>query len=97
MRSPRARRSSGPEALEYRRAHPATPLIPLDWNMAPTDGPTFRAALAAIPGLGGIPVLVLTADSRVHDKACTPDDVACLKKPVNLAQLFALVARFYRS
>jgi CheY-like chemotaxis protein len=88
--------ASGPEGLDYLRAHPNTPLVLLDWNMAPMDGPTFRAALASVPELAAIPVVVLTADSRVHDKACTPDYVACLKKPVNLTQLFELVRRFYR-
>lgn len=78
---------SGREALDYLRAHPQTPLILLDWNMAPMDGPTFRAALAAIPELAGIPVVVLTADSRVLEKARSADYAACLKKPVDLPQL----------
>ncbi|HEY5937329.1 MAG TPA: response regulator [Kofleriaceae bacterium] len=87
---------SGPEALDYLRAHPLTPLILLDWNMAPMDGPAFRAAIAAIPELASIPVIVLTADTRVLEKARGSDYAACLKKPVNLPRLFALVTRFCR-
>ena len=88
--------SSGPEALEYLRAHPQTPLILLDWNMAPMDGPTFRAAIAAIPELASIPVVVLTADTRMLEKARGSDYAACLKKPVSLPRLFALVTRYCR-
>ena len=84
--------ASGPEGLDYLRAHPTTPLVLLDWNMLPMDGPRFRAALAAIPEIAAIPVVLLTADSRVLDKAHAADYLACLKKPIDLDALFALVS-----
>lgn len=83
----------GSAALGYLRAHPAPPLILLDWNMAPMNGARFLEELARDPQLAAIPVVLLTADSRVDAKA-RPGLAGHLIKPVELEVLFEVVAKF---
>jgi CheY-like chemotaxis protein len=80
----------GSEALGWLRANPPPPLVLLDWNMAPMSGPKFMEALAAEP-FAQLPVVLLTADARIEEKAKTAPYVGHLKKPVKLDDLFALV------
>jgi len=87
---------TGEEGLAYLRTHPNTPLVLLDWNMLPMGGEPFRDAMRAVPDLSGIPIALLTADSRVLENVNATDFAACLKKPVNLEALFAVVARYWR-
>jgi two-component system response regulator FlrC len=84
----------GQKALEYLRSHPAPPLILLDWNMGPMNGPQFMVEAAKDPVLSKIPVVLLTADIRASDKAKTNGFVGYLKKPVDLDALFETLRRF---
>jgi CheY-like chemotaxis protein len=86
--------SDGQAALDWLRAHPAPPLILLDWNMAPMNGPQFMAAVATDPKLAKIPVVLMTADARAPEKSRSGAFVGCLVKPVNLDALFAFVHRY---
>jgi two-component system, chemotaxis family, chemotaxis protein CheY len=85
----------GGEALGYLATHPKTPLVLLDWNMAPMNGEQFMEERAKAPALQLVPVVLLTADARV-----APERLAGLaghlKKPVDLDALFALVAKHCR-
>lgn len=84
----------GREALEYLRSHPAPPLILLDWNMAPVNGPQFMAEMAKDPALSKIPVVLLTADARAPEKSTSASFAGYLMKPVDLNALFGFLARY---
>jgi CheY-like chemotaxis protein len=86
----------GQEALDYLRANPAPPVILLDWNMAPMSGPQFMAEVAKDAALSKIPVVLLTADSRVTGKATPAGFAGTLSKPVMLEDLFAVISRYCR-
>jgi CheY-like chemotaxis protein len=86
--------NNGQAALEYLRAHPAPPLILLDWNMAPINGAQFMTAIATDPSLSRIPVVLLTADPRAPEKATSHPFAGYLVKPVPLDALFALVSQY---
>ena len=90
---PTAEASDGGEGLAYLRANDVT-LILLDWNMAPIDAPAFMAQLVTIERARSLPVILLTADSRVTSKGPLAGYVATLKKPVNLEKLFELARRY---
>jgi CheY-like chemotaxis protein len=84
--------AEGSAALDYLRTSPRPALILLDWNMAPMNGAQFLAELRKEPGLSTIPVVLLTADSRVNEH--DPAFVGYLRKPIDLERLFAIVARY---
>jgi CheY-like chemotaxis protein len=84
----------GIEALQYLRAHAPPRLILLDLMMPRCDGPTFRAEQKKDPELAGIPVVVLSADSRIADKSRALEAAGFLRKPVDLEDLTSVVARY---
>jgi CheY-like chemotaxis protein len=88
-----AEASDGTDALEYLRDHEVS-LVLLDWNMAPMDAPAFMAEVARNERLRAIPVVLLTADSRVSSRTPMPGYAASLKKPVKLDKLFDLARQF---
>ena len=83
----------GQEALDYLRSHPVPPLVLLDWNMTPVNGPQFMAEAAKDPALSKVPVVLLTADARALEQS-KAGFVGCLTKPVSLDALFEVVARY---
>jgi two-component system, chemotaxis family, chemotaxis protein CheY len=83
----------GLEALRYLAAEPPPCLILLDWMMPRCDGPTFRRQQLADPALATIPVVLLTADPRVAEKAREIGAIAHLRKPIDLEDLLAIIAR----
>ena len=88
-----AQARDGLEALRYLDAHPAPPLILLDWNMAPMNGDQFMNEFCRQPRSAHIPVVLLTADARAEEKAANRF-VGHLKKPLNLEELFAFVEQY---
>jgi len=84
---------TGAEGLAYLGEHDVC-LVLLDWNMAPMDAPAFMLALRDVERARTTPVALLTADSRISSRGVVEGFVACLKKPVDLDTLFALVARY---
>jgi CheY-like chemotaxis protein len=87
--------TNGRDALHYLRSHaPPPPLILLDWNMAPMNGPEFMAEVATDPLLSRIPVVLLTADARASEKANHHRFVGYLRKPVDLDALFGIVGQY---
>jgi CheY-like chemotaxis protein len=86
----------GPAGLAHLRSQPNTPLVLLDWNMAPMNGAAFLDEVAKEPGLAHVPIVLVTADSRVSDPGRARAGVEVLKKPVDLDELFALLARYMR-
>jgi CheY-like chemotaxis protein len=85
--------ADGQDALDYLRSNPTTPLVLLDWNMAPMNGPQFMAETAKDPSLSNIPVVLLTADARAAQKSKN-GFMDYLVKPVNLDALFAVIVRY---
>jgi CheY-like chemotaxis protein len=83
----------GLEALRYLRAHPPPSLILLDWMMPRCDGPTFRAAQLGDPALAEIPVVILSADRLIAEKARHLRTTGVLQKPVQLSALLETIER----
>jgi CheY-like chemotaxis protein len=84
----------GIEALAYLRSHAHPRLILLDLMMPRCDGATFRAEQRKDSALAAIPVVVLSADSRIVDKSRALDAAGYLKKPVDLERLTNVIAKY---
>jgi two-component system, chemotaxis family, chemotaxis protein CheY len=88
----------GRDALEKLRGLPELPaMILLDLMMPNMDGLQFRAAQQGDPALSSIPVIVLSADSQVKQKAATLGVAGCMAKPVRITDLLKVVERFARA
>src|SRR5512138_3705805 len=57
-------------------------LIIVDANMPYMDGPEFVAALRSDPEMSDIPVVFLTSDEDIVDRAKDLGAFACLTKPI---------------
>ena len=87
----------GQEALDYLGAAPAPGVILLDWMMPRCDGATFRKRQLANPAYAGIPVVILTADTRVEARRHTMDTAAVLLKPVEITDLVGVLSKLTAS
>lgn len=86
--------SNGEEALEL-LAHMEPPgVIVLDLSMPVMDGAEFRARQLADPALSEIPVVLVSADAELREKAEILHVAAAMRKPVDLNVLGATVARY---
>ena len=83
----------GQEALDYLAMSPAPSVILLDWMMPRCDGATFRKRQLANPVWATIPVVVLTADTRVEARRHAIDTAAVLLKPVEIGDLVGVLCR----
>lgn len=68
-------------------------LIIVDVNMPYLDGPDFVAALKSDPQTKDIPVVFLTSEDDMHDRAGRLGAFACLTKPIMADRLLDVVAR----
>ncbi len=85
---------NGRDALGALRAAEALPdLILLDLMMPVMDGFQFRREQLADPRLAAIPVIVLSADGQMGERAGALGDALSLRKPIHLDQLLEVVAR----
>ena len=85
---------NGDDALRILGATENLPrLILLDLMMPVMDGIEFRARQRADARLRDIPVVVLSADAAVQERAREMGVSGHCRKPVNLTQLYALVER----
>jgi CheY-like chemotaxis protein len=85
--------SNGQEALRLLRADGAVDLILLDMMMPVMDGWGFRRSQADGPAFVKIPVIVLTGDGRASSKAAAIGAAGYLRKPLDLDDLLAMIAR----
>lgn len=85
--------SNGLEALEFLRKSDPPGLILLDLMMPVMDGWQFRAEQQKDPELAKIPVVIVSADGRVYQKATSIGAAGYLKKPIELETLLDIVAR----
>ena len=82
--------TNGDEALRYLRGSGRRPcLILLDLKMPEKDGWAMHASLRADPALASIPVLLLSDDVEIEREAARLGANACLRKPIDVSQLFA--------
>lgn len=86
--------ADGGQALERLASSDRPALILLDWNMAPMNAPQFMEAFTQHPEWAEIPVVLVSADSRIATKATTGGYAGCLTKPVKLDVLLGTVAQF---
>jgi CheY-like chemotaxis protein len=85
--------ANGEEALGLLRASGRIDLILLDMMMPVMDGWGFRSSQPDGPAFVQIPVIVLTGDGRASAKAEAIGAAGYLRKPLDLDDLLALVAR----
>lgn len=85
--------SDGGEALHKLETDEAPCLIILDLMMPGMNGQQFREAQLRNPALAEIPVVVLSGDYRVDERAAEMG-VEWLGKPIELPQLLAKVEQF---
>jgi len=71
--------------------HP--PLILLDMMMPNMDGEAFLKALRGKPDLADAPVVVISGNAAVREKANNLHAAACLVKPFELDELLGVVRR----
>jgi CheY-like chemotaxis protein len=84
--------SNGQEALDHLRSGNGLPaLILLDLMMPVMDGWRFRDEQNKDPALSSIPVVVISADGHVDQKASALGAAACLRKPIEVEELLAAV------
>jgi two-component system chemotaxis response regulator CheY len=89
--------TSGRDALDYLTStHLAPDLVLLDLMMPVMDGWTFYDHLQRDARWAGLPIVVISADANVTEKAARIKPVACLRKPVGIDELLSVVARFRR-
>jgi CheY-like chemotaxis protein len=85
--------ANGQEALGLLRGAPRPDLILLDLMMPIMDGWQFRREQAQDPGLSAIPVVVLSADGNVQQKAISLRAADYLQKPVDVEQLLEVIQK----
>ena len=83
---------NGREALELLRSREPA-LILLDLMMPEMDGPQFREAQLQDPRLAHIPVVVLSADRLIAERATELGVSGYVVKPLGPDQLVSVVAR----
>jgi CheY-like chemotaxis protein len=86
---------NGLAALELLRAGKRVRVILLDMMMPTMDGWQFREAQQRDPAIAGIPVVIMSGDSHVTDKAAKVGATAYLRKPTDVAPLLSTIARFF--
>ncbi len=80
----------GSEALARARLfHPN--LILLDMRMPVMDGRAFRAAQVHDPDIADIPIVCMSAEHDIVNVARSLDAAACLRKPVDPAELLDMI------
>jgi CheY-like chemotaxis protein len=86
--------ANGLEALSLLRSGPRPRIILLDLMMPVMNGWQFRAEQRSDPALAEIPVVVISADNNVQEKARSIGVVDCFRKPIEIAGLLATLARY---
>jgi CheY-like chemotaxis protein len=85
--------ANGLEALETLRSGPRPCLVLLDLMMPVMNGLEFRAEQRNDPAIAAVPVVVVSGDHHVAEKA-TEMGLEGLAKPIDIDDLLQLVARF---
>jgi two-component system phosphate regulon response regulator PhoB len=83
----------GEQALKALRGGVEPGLILLDLMMPRMSGTEFRTVQRADPELSRFPVVLLSADGRMEEKAQQLKVDGAVRKPIDLDQLFAVIER----
>jgi CheY-like chemotaxis protein len=86
----------GVQALDYLRAGGRPGLILLDLMMPRMSGSEFRMVQKVDPQLADLPVVLISADGRMEEKARTLETAGAIKKPIDVDELLSTVERFNR-
>jgi CheY-like chemotaxis protein len=84
----------GEQALEYLRNGGRPGLILLDLMMPRMSGSEFRMVQKVDPQLRHLPVVLLSADGAMEEKAKALETDGALRKPIDLEQLLTIIERF---
>jgi CheY-like chemotaxis protein len=85
--------ANGHEALLHLRQQPLPDLILLDLMMPVMNGWEFRKKQIQDPGLKSIPVVIVSSDAGVPQKAAALGAREYLSKPIDFEELLAAVRR----
>jgi two-component system chemotaxis response regulator CheY len=80
-------------ALQVLRGGKRPGVILLDLMMPRMDGVEFRTAQRADPELANLPVIILSADARMEEKARAMKVQDAIRKPIDLEQLYRVIER----
>jgi CheY-like chemotaxis protein len=84
----------GEQALEYLRGGGRPGLILLDLMMPRMSGSEFRMVQKVDPQLQHLPVVLLSADGAMEEKAKALQTDGALRKPIDLEQLLKVIESF---
>jgi CheY-like chemotaxis protein len=87
----------GEQAIQLLRAGARPGLILLDLMMPRMSGSEFRMAQLADPALSDLPVVLLSADGRMEEKAVALKVQGAIRKPIDLDELFSVIERVRNS
>ena len=86
--------ASGAEALRQLREAGDVGVILLDMMMPEMNGWEFRTRQTLDPAIASVPVVILSGDGNIEQKAAALGAAAYVKKPIDLDTLFATVGRY---
>jgi CheY-like chemotaxis protein len=86
--------NDGFEALTYLQGGGRPGLILLDLMMPRMSGSEFRTVQRLDPTFGHIPVVLLSADGRMREKAVVLETAGAIRKPIDLPELLRVIERF---
>ncbi len=86
--------ANGREALDQLRSGPPPRLILLDLMMPVMNGWQFRAEQRRDPALAAIPVVVISADTNVGDKAKAIGIAEFFRKPIEISGLLQTMEKY---
>jgi two-component system, chemotaxis family, chemotaxis protein CheY len=84
----------GEQALHYLRRGGRPGLILLDLMMPRMSGSEFRMLQKVDSELSDLPVVLLSADGRMEEKARALETDGAIRKPIDLDVLLATIERF---
>jgi CheY-like chemotaxis protein len=85
--------ANGLEGINYLRSAAPTCIILLDLMMPVMNGWEFRSQQQGDPALARIPVVIISGDGNVQQKAASLNAAGYLSKPIDLDRLLATVAQ----
>jgi CheY-like chemotaxis protein len=83
----------GEQAMQLLRTGARPGLILLDLMMPRMSGSEFRVAQLEDPILSELPVVLLSADGRMEERARALKVQGAIRKPIDLDELFAVIER----
>jgi len=84
----------GEQALEYLHSAALPGLILLDLMMPRMSGSEFRMIQKVDPRFSDVPVVLLTADARMEEKARALETQGAIRKPIDLDELLSTIQSF---